>query len=103
MRTLRNADFQEVVLQVEGRPALRFASAYGFRNIQTLMRKIKRGACEYDYVEIMACPSGTALPLTSFLGNERCSKRVYMPYCCLRSGAATTQPLPGGTLPFSEL
>lgn len=22
------------------------------------VRKIKRGACEYDYVEIMACPSG---------------------------------------------
>ena len=36
---------------------LRFAAAYGFRNIQTLVRKIKRKACEYDYVEIMACPS----------------------------------------------
>ena len=22
------------------------------------VRKIKRGACEYDYVEIMACPGG---------------------------------------------
>ena len=44
--------------QVEGRPALRFALAYGFRNIQTLLRKVKQGACQYDYVEVMACPSG---------------------------------------------
>jgi iron only hydrogenase large subunit-like protein len=39
-------------------PALRFAAAYGFRNIQGLMRRIKLGRCEYDYVEVMACPSG---------------------------------------------
>lgn len=57
MRRLRNDDFREVVLEAEGTPLLRFAAAYGFRNIQTLVRKIKRGACEYDFVEIMACPS----------------------------------------------
>ena len=37
---------------------LRFAAVYGFRNIQTLVRKIKMNRCEYDYVEVMACPSG---------------------------------------------
>jgi Iron only hydrogenase large subunit, C-terminal domain len=37
---------------------LRFAAVYGFRNIQTLVRKIKMKRCEYDYVEVMACPSG---------------------------------------------
>ena len=37
---------------------LRFAAAYGFRNIQGLMRRLTLGRCEYDYVEIMACPSG---------------------------------------------
>ena len=58
MRTLRNSDFQETTLEVDGRVVLRCALAYGFRNIQTLMRKIRRHACEYDYVEIMACPSG---------------------------------------------
>ena len=58
MKQLRNPDFQEVSLEVEGKPALRFAAAYGFRNIQTLMRKIKRRACEYHFVEVMACPSG---------------------------------------------
>ena len=58
MKTLRNVDFKEISLEVEGRTVLRFAAAYGFRNIQTLVRKIKRRACEYDYVEVMACPSG---------------------------------------------
>lgn len=37
---------------------LTFAQAYGFRNIQNVMRKIKQGKCQYDYVELMACPSG---------------------------------------------
>jgi len=37
---------------------LRFAAVYGFRNIQTLVRKMKSRRCEYDYVEVMACPSG---------------------------------------------
>ncbi len=39
MKTLRNADFTEISLDVEGRTVLRFAAAYGFRNIQTLVRK----------------------------------------------------------------
>ncbi|KAL4434294.1 hypothetical protein ABPG75_000735 [Micractinium tetrahymenae] len=54
----RNADLREAVLTVDGVPVLRFAAAYGFRNIQGLMRKVKLGRCEYDYVEVMACPSG---------------------------------------------
>ena len=37
---------------------LRFALTYGFRNIQTLLRKLKPGLSQYDYVEVMACPSG---------------------------------------------
>lgn len=37
---------------------LHFAAAYGFRNIQNLVRKIKQGKCEYQFVEIMACPAG---------------------------------------------
>jgi len=37
---------------------LRFASAYGFRNIQNLVRKIKSSNSPYHYVEVMACPSG---------------------------------------------
>ena len=36
------------------------ALAYGFRNIQNIVQKIKRGKCPYHFVEIMACPSGCA-------------------------------------------
>lgn len=61
LSTVRNADFKEVTLEVDGRTVLRFATAYGFRNIQTLMRQMKRGRCKYDFVEIMACPSGVSL------------------------------------------
>lgn len=54
----RNKDFQEVTLEHEGQVLLRFAAAYGFRNIQNLVQKLKRGRCPYHYVEVMACPAG---------------------------------------------
>ncbi|BBN09827.1 cytosolic iron-sulfur assembly component 3 [Marchantia polymorpha subsp. ruderalis] len=57
-RTLRNTDFREVTLEHDGKVVLRFALAYGFRNIQTVVRKIKTGKFEYDFVEVMACPAG---------------------------------------------
>jgi hypothetical protein len=58
-KLLRNADMQELqLLGPGGQPLLRFALAYGFRNIQTIVRQIKTGRCPYDYVEVMACPSG---------------------------------------------
>ncbi|RCI00018.1 hypothetical protein CU097_013230 [Rhizopus azygosporus] len=57
----KNADVCEYSLMSDdGRPMLRFASAYGFRNIQNLVRKIKQGKCTYHYVEVMACPGGCA-------------------------------------------
>jgi iron only hydrogenase large subunit-like protein len=37
---------------------LKFARAYGFRNIQSLLMKMKRGVADVDLVEISACPSG---------------------------------------------
>ena len=64
----RNPDLREVTLEVDGRVALRFATAYGFRNIQSVTRKLKTQAAAgsgsasgpggYDFVEIMACPGG---------------------------------------------
>ena len=36
----------------------KFALAYGFRNIQNVVRKIKQNKSPYAYVEMMACPSG---------------------------------------------
>ena len=54
----RNKDFKVTEIQHEGQVVLRFAIAYGFRNIQAIMRQIKKGNCRYDFIEIMACPSG---------------------------------------------
>lgn len=46
--------------QVDGKMALKFALCYGFRNLQNIVRKVKINKCDYDFVEVMACPSGTA-------------------------------------------
>jgi iron only hydrogenase large subunit-like protein len=58
MRKVRNEDLQEMHVCIEGRAVLSAAKAYGFRNIQNLVRKIKAGSCPYHIVEVMACPSG---------------------------------------------
>lgn len=57
-QTGRNADMREVSLVVNEKKVLTFAAAYGFRNIQNITRQVKTGAAKYQYVEIMACPSG---------------------------------------------
>jgi len=54
-----NKDFRDVsLLDEDGKVLLHFAAAYGFRSIQNLVQKMKRGKCTYHYVEVMACPSG---------------------------------------------
>ena len=57
-KKVRNVDLQEVSLEIDGKKVLNFALAYGFRNIQNIVRKIKSNTCTYHYVEVMACPSG---------------------------------------------
>lgn len=57
-KTLRNQDLKEVTLECGGETVLRFAIANGFRNIQNVVQKLKRGRCPYHFVEIMACPAG---------------------------------------------
>jgi len=57
-KTLRNRDFKEIHLMIDGKVELNFALAYGFRNIQNLVQKLKRGKSPYHFVEVMACPSG---------------------------------------------
>ncbi|XP_038974855.1 protein NAR1 [Phoenix dactylifera] len=57
-RSVRNSDFREVSLEVEGKTVLKFALCYGFRNLQNIVRKIKIGKCDYHFLEVMACPSG---------------------------------------------
>lgn len=59
---MRNNDFIEITLKRAGsdglKDARRFAIVNGFRNIQTVVQRLKRNALKYDYIEIMACPSG---------------------------------------------
>lgn len=57
-KILRNSDFRELSLEVEGETVLRFALCYGFRNLQNIVRKIKIQKFDYHFVEVMACPSG---------------------------------------------
>ena len=51
----KNRHYQEVSFPGVG---LKFVMAYGFQHIQNIIRKIKLGKCDYQYVELMACPSG---------------------------------------------
>lgn len=71
--TMKNSDFTELTLkgpegsnsslstadnhQIDGKLP-RCAIVNGFRNIQTIVQRLKRKALKYDYIEIMACPSG---------------------------------------------
>ena len=59
-KQMKNSDFQEVQLEINGECKLKFAFAYGFRNIQNIVQKLKKKMCHYHYVEIMACPSGNS-------------------------------------------
>jgi iron only hydrogenase large subunit-like protein len=59
LKVIRNADFQEITLEGDdGEPLLHFALAYGFRNIQNVIRRMKQKKMTYHFVEVMACPSG---------------------------------------------
>jgi iron only hydrogenase large subunit-like protein len=51
-------DYRIATLEVEGKEVLSFATAYGFKNIQNVLRRIKRGQKQFDFIEIMACPGG---------------------------------------------
>jgi cytosolic iron-sulfur assembly component 3 len=84
-RTIRSADYEEFVLEdvATGEIVFKGAKCYGFRNLQNIVRKVGKengvhglpgGAVRgrarrkadgqstqdkgYDYVEVMACPSG---------------------------------------------
>ncbi|KAH3758541.1 cytosolic Fe-S cluster assembly factor Nar1 [Pelomyxa schiedti] len=58
-RPVCNTDFRETILKDrEGNVLMRFAKAYGFRNITNVTRRLKARTLEYAFVEIMACPFG---------------------------------------------
>lgn len=57
-KTLKNRDFQEVALERDGETLLQFAAVYGFRNIQTLVHRMRKGKVPYQLVEVLSCPGG---------------------------------------------
>ncbi|XP_051523025.1 nuclear prelamin A recognition factor [Myxocyprinus asiaticus] len=57
-KTLRNRDFQEVALEHDGETLLQFAAVCGFRNIQTLVHRMRKGKVPYQLVEVLSCPGG---------------------------------------------
>jgi iron only hydrogenase large subunit-like protein len=54
----RNNEVWEAELPFGNNKKLVFARAYGFRNVQNIMRSIKRNTCKYDFIELLACPGG---------------------------------------------
>ena len=48
---------KEASLEIGGIP-VRAAVVSGLANTKRLLERIKAGACEYDFVEVMACPGG---------------------------------------------
>jgi iron only hydrogenase large subunit-like protein len=54
----RNNEIWEAELPLGNNKKLIFARAYGFRNVQNIMRSIKRNTCKYDFIELLACPGG---------------------------------------------
>eukprot|EP00188_Purpureofilum_apyrenoidigerum_P005988 Plantae.Rhodophyta-Purpureofilum_apyrenoidigerum.ctg8523.p1 GENE.Plantae.Rhodophyta-Purpureofilum_apyrenoidigerum.ctg8523~~Plantae.Rhodophyta-Purpureofilum_apyrenoidigerum.ctg8523.p1 ORF type:complete len:471 (+),score=72.34 Plantae.Rhodophyta-Purpureofilum_apyrenoidigerum.ctg8523:35-1414(+) len=54
----RGSDFKEYDLKNPAGKDLKFTAAYGFKNVQKIVRSIKMGKCKYDYVEVMSCPGG---------------------------------------------
>lgn len=55
----KSGDLQSITLSDDrGSKSLCFALAYGFRSLQSVLRKIRRGECVYNYIELMACPGG---------------------------------------------
>ncbi|KAM4623276.1 nuclear prelamin A recognition factor isoform 2-T2 [Polymixia lowei] len=57
-KNVRNRDFQEVSLERDGETLLQFAAVYGFRNIQTLVHRMRKGRVPYQLVEVLSCPGG---------------------------------------------
>ncbi|KAH7731593.1 Iron only hydrogenase large subunitC-terminal domain containing protein [Aphelenchoides avenae] len=57
-RDRKGADMEVTTVRTFPNEALKFATVYGFRNIQNLVRKAKRKDFVAQFVEVMACPSG---------------------------------------------
>ena len=57
----KNKDIKEIIIYKDNSKNeiyKKLCIAYGFRNIQNIVRNIKRNKLDYNYIELMACPGG---------------------------------------------
>ena len=55
----RNIDIKEIIIyDNKGNKYCSLCIAYGFRNVQNIVRNLKQNKIQYDYIELMACPGG---------------------------------------------
>jgi len=54
----KNSDLEECIISYKGQDVFVGARIYGLKNIQNIVRNIKKGLCKYKYIEVMACPGG---------------------------------------------
>jgi NADH-quinone oxidoreductase subunit G len=83
-RKLDNPDFHAV----RGEDGIRFATialdgvqlklavVHGLKNARTLAEKVRRGECELDLIEVMACPGGCIGGAGQPVSHERDAKRM---------------------------
>lgn len=60
VRRVRGPDYVELEVPLASGPPLVFARVYGFRNIQTMLQRARRGPA-LAFVEVMACPGACLL------------------------------------------
>ncbi|HWR52120.1 MAG TPA: [FeFe] hydrogenase, group A [Bryobacteraceae bacterium] len=65
---------REATVEAGGKK-LRIAIVHGLRNARTIADQVKAGTCEYDLIEVMACPGGciggAGQPISSLNGRSR--------------------------------
>lgn len=73
----KNKDLHEVLLKDPdtGKVLLRFVAAHGFRNVQNILKRLKRGE-KIDFVEMMACPGGCLNGGGQLTGREKIEEMV---------------------------
>jgi NADH-quinone oxidoreductase subunit G len=89
-KTLRDTDFTEVrgdsglreVNMEVGGATLRLAVVHGLANARVVADKVREGTCDYDLIEVMACPGGcvggAGQPVTNDMAaRKRRTKRLY--------------------------
>lgn len=69
-----------MTLERDGETLLQFAAVYGFRNIQTLVHRMRKGRVPYQLVEVLSCPGGNTTPTNMICKQINCLVFSYFYY-----------------------